>query len=233
MAFDISIEAQDGTGSFGAYVARPKTDANAPVIIAIQEIFGVNAGMREICDTLADQGYIAICPDLFWRHKPGIELTDKTDAELQQAFDLFGSFDMAKGIEDLKATYETAKTLPGSTGRVGAVGYCLGGFLAYMVACNQLADATVSYYGVSIESTLQEADNIASPLMLHIAKKDQFVSPEAQEKIHTGLGTNKFVSLYSYDADHAFARPNGNHYDSDCATLANKRTADFFAAHLK
>ena len=228
----IQIRASDGSGSFKAYVARPSTP-NGACVIAIQEIFGVNDGMRQICDDLADQGYIAVSPDLFWRQEPDIELTDKEEAHWERAFELFNGFDVAKGMEDIAATIATARTLDGSNGKVGAVGYCLGGMLAYLTAAKTDVDATVGYYGVSIADQLAEASGIKKPLLLHVAGKDEFVPPEAQTKMHEGLDPHPLVTLIDYpDRDHAFARPDGIHHHSEDAKRANAHTATFFAEHL-
>lgn len=228
---DITIAASDG-GRFSAYLAKP-VSVKGPGVVVCQEIFGVNKVMRDICDGLAGQGYFAICPDLFWRQEPGIQLTDKTDAEWQRAFELYKGFDEAKGVEDLKSTLAHLRTVPGCTKKVGSVGFCLGGKLAYLMATRTSADCNIGYYGVGIEGALDEVKNIANPLMLHIAEKDSFCPPEAQAKIKSGLGGNPKVTLYNYSSmEHAFARVGGQHYDKAAAELANKRTTDFFKAHL-
>ena len=232
MPNSITIPSRDG-GSFKAYVAWPKK-LPAPTIILVQEIFGVNAEMREKCDKLAAQGFIAVCPDLFWRIEPGVQLTDKTPAEWEKAFDFYKRFDRDKGLEDLRCVFHAFRGHADSTGRVGVLGYCLGGFMAYMMAAHSGTSATVGYYGVGIETVLEDAARIQAPLMLHIAEKDKFVPPEAQQKIKDGLGGNKFVTLHSYaGVDHAFARGAGEHYDANAATLADGRTLAFFKENLK
>jgi carboxymethylenebutenolidase len=228
---EVTVRAADG-GSFSGYLAAPKA-GKGPGVVVIQEIFGVNAVMRAISDGLAAQGYAALCPDLFWRIKPGIQITDQTEAEWKQAFELFGKFDVDKGVGDLIATLAALRQHPACTGKAGAVGFCLGGKLAYLMATRSDCDASVGYYGVGIQDLLGEAKSIKRPLMLHIAGKDQFVPPPAQEKIHAGLKGNKHVTLYDYpDCDHAFARVGGNHYDKAAAGQANARTAEFFRRHL-
>ncbi len=233
MAETLKIHATDGSGSFDAYVARPASN-EGPVIIALQEIFGVNAGMRQICDDLAEKGYIAVCPDLFWRMKPGVDITDKTQEEWDEAFGYFQNFDHPKGMEDIAATVSAARTIEGGTGKVGAVGYCLGGLLAYKTAVETDADACVSYYGVGIETKLDEKDRIANPLLMHIAEEDGFVDKDAQAAIKDGLKDNAHITIYSYaGVDHAFARPDGVNWDTGAANLANARTASFFETALK
>jgi len=225
-------EIQGPDGSFSAYVAMPKATP-APALLVIQEIFGVNAVMRELCDQFAARGYIAACPDLFWRQEPGVQLTDKTDAEWQQAFDLMGKFDPDKGVEDLKATLAHLRGMQECTGKAGSVGYCLGGKLAFMMACRSDADANVSYYGVGLDALLHEADGITKPLLMHVATEDKFVPKEAQAKIHEGLRDHELVTIFTYEGnDHAFAREGGEHYDPKAAELANERTLDFLKQHL-
>lgn len=227
---DITINGSDGF--FSAYVARPAA-ATAPALVVIQEIFGVNQVMRDICDGLAKDGYVAICPDLFWRQEPGIQITDKTEEEWQKAFQLYQGFDEAKGVEDLKATIDHIRGDAGTGDKVGAVGFCLGGKLAYLTATRTDVDAAVGYYGVGIENALDEASNISKPLMLHIAGEDGFCPKEAQAKIHEGLDGNARITIHDYPGvDHAFARAGGEHYDADAASKANQRTAEFFKAHL-
>ncbi len=227
---DITIEGPDG--SFGAYLAIPGSTP-APGVVVAQEIFGVNQVMREVCDRLAGEGFVACCPDIFWRIEPGIQLTDKSEAEWARAFELFGLFDVDKGIEDLRATLAHLRGLDSCNGKAGSVGYCLGGKLAYLMATRSDADCNVSYYGVGLDELLGEAGSISTPLLLHVASKDQFVPPEAQEKIEAGLSGNPQVTLHVYEGqDHAFARVGGDHYDKAAADLANGRSTEHLKGNL-
>ncbi|MFN4353912.1 dienelactone hydrolase family protein [Parvibaculum sp.] len=224
----ITIKGPDG--SFSGYLSKPKS-GTGPGVVVIQEIFGVNKVMRELCDWLAAEGYVALCPDLFWRIEPGIDITDQSEAEWKKAFDLFGKFNVDLGVRDIATTISTLR--PMTSGKIGAVGYCLGGQLAYLTACHTDADASVGYYGVNIQNRLADAKGINAPLMLHIAGKDEFVPPEAQEAVVKGLHDNRHVTIHRYPAmDHAFARPGGAHYDKATAEEANDRTLKFFARHL-
>jgi len=219
-------------GSFSAYVARPAAD-RAPAVVVIQEIFGVNATMREVCDTLAGLGYLAVCPDLFWRLEPGVDITDQTQAEWDKAMDLMGRFDVDQGVEDIRGVIDGLRAHSACDGKVGCVGYCLGGRLAYLTATRTECDASVGYYGVGIENYLAEAERLHHPLMLHIAEEDGFVPPEAQARIIAGLKDHPCVTLHTYPGrDHAFARPGGANFDKADAALANQRTAEFFKANL-
>ncbi|MFL5236113.1 MAG: dienelactone hydrolase family protein [Rhizomicrobium sp.] len=227
---DITIHGPDG--SFSAYLAKPSA-GSGPGIVVIQEIFGVNKVIRDIADSFAARGYFALAPDLFWRIEPGVQLTDKSDDEWQRAFGLMTKFDPDFGAKDMQAAISHVRWLDGCTGKVGAVGYCLGGLLAYLTAARSDVDACVGYYGVNIDQKLDEAKNIKKPLMLHIAEKDQFVKPEAQKTIADALKGNPLITLHFYpQMDHAFAREGGAHYDKACADLANGRTSTFFKQHL-
>ncbi len=213
-----------------AYRADP---AGAPkgAIVVIQEIFGVNAGIRRKCDTLAAAGYLAIAPDLFWRMEPGIELDPDVDAEMQRALSIMGDFDQDAGIRDIEATLRYARAESG--GKVGAVGYCLGGRLAYMTAARTDVDASVGYYAVGIDGLLGEKHAIANPLMLHIAGDDGFVDETTQAAMHEGLDDHPKVTLHDYPGeDHGFATGFGKRRSDAAATLADERTAAFFAEHI-
>jgi carboxymethylenebutenolidase len=223
----VTIEGKDG--SFKAYVAKAKRPGG-PAVVVIQEIFGVNELMRDIVDSYAEEGITAIAPDLFWRIQPGIDITDKTDAEWEKAFSYFKAFNVDKGMEDIASTIAWMRRQ--GHPKVGAVGYCLGGLLAYLAATRTDADATVSYYGVGIDNYLGEAKNARKPALLHIAEEDGFVSKESQAKMKAGL-TAKTFTLHSYPGrDHAFARVGGKHYHAGDARKADQRTAALFDAHL-
>ncbi len=229
---DITIQGADGR--FGAYFAAPAS-GTGPALVVIQEIFGVNQVMRALCDAYAADGYFAICPDLFWRIEPGIQLTDGSEAEWKRAFELMTAFlpKFQSGVADLMAALAYGRSVNGATGKGGCVGYCLGGSLAYAMACASVSDASVGYYPVQIEDSLDRASAIRQPAMFHLAEKDSFCPPEAQARIAAALDPIDAVTLHSYKgADHAFARPGGQNYAKAAADLANSRTADFLKTHL-
>jgi carboxymethylenebutenolidase len=228
----ITIQASDGSGSFSAYLVEPKTRP-AGVVVLIQEIFGVNQSMRDIAAWVADMRFIAVCPDLFWRIEPGIDITDKTEADWKRAFELFNRFDQARGIDDLKATVAAARKLPGANGRVGTMGYCLGGRLAVMMAEQSDADVNISYYGVGLDNLVGGLGSVKKPLVLHIADKDEFFLAEGRAKVVDAVNGHRQVAAYVYpDADHAFARVGGTHWDGRSATIANGRSAEALVAAL-
>lgn len=227
---EIQIQARDGSGSFSAYVAEPSGEVRGAIVV-IQEVFGVNPGIRRKADYWASKGYWTIAPDLFWRLSPGIELDPDVPAELQQGLDLFGKFDQAKGIEDIEATIRAAREA--TTKKVAVTGYCLGGRLAYMTAARTDADASVGYYAVGIDGLLNEKEAIANPLLLHIAGEDGFVPKDVQVKMHQGLDDHPRVTLYDYPGeDHGFATEMGNRRSEEAAQLADSRTEAFFKEHI-
>jgi carboxymethylenebutenolidase len=227
----VTIKSFDG-GEFSAYLSLP-AGGFGPGLLVMQEIFGVNQVMREICDWYAAHGFVAICPDLFWRQEAGVDITDQTDAEWQKAFQLYQGLDEAKAVEDSAATLEFLRKHPACTGRAGGVGFCLGGNLAWLLSVRFKPDCAVGFYGVGIEKSLNEVSGLSSPLMLHVAGKDQFCPPAAQQQIHAALDQNPLVTIHDYpEQDHAFGRPGGKHYDRASAEIANLRTLEFFVRHL-
>jgi carboxymethylenebutenolidase len=227
---DMQIEAADG-GSFSAYVARPKEedtqDGKAGAVVLIQEIFGVNQAMREAADWVADLGFIAICPDLFWRLRPGVDLSDKTQAEWQEAFALMNAFDQDKGVDDIIATLAAARWISGGNGRAGTMGYCLGGRLAMMMALRSDADVNVSYYGVGLDQFAGDLDKVGRPLLLHVAEKDEFFPAEGRARLLAAAQGHDTIHAWTYpDADHAFARVGGTHWQGRAAAIANGRSAE-------
>ena len=216
------IEINDSGSSFSAYLSVPKKP-NGAAVVCIQEIFGVNLWMRNIADDLASQGFLAIVPDLFWRIEPSIQINGETEEHFAKAFEFYGKFDVDNGIKDIESSIKTARTLEGNEKqKVGTIGFCLGGFLAYLSSINTSADANIGYYGVGIENKLNEKEQIKSPLLLHIATKDQFVPKDIQTKIHQELANHT----------HAFARKGGDAYVESAAEIANKRSVNFLLEHL-
>jgi carboxymethylenebutenolidase len=231
MSETIRISTLEGDGSFSAYCARPEGEPRAAIVV-IQEIFGVNAGIRRKCDRLAQDGYLALAPDLFWRLEPGVELDPDVEGEFEQALELMGRFDQDQGVADIEATIRHARGALGVP-KVGVVGYCLGGRLAYMVAARTDADASVGYYAVGIPGLLREKHAIARPLMLHLAGADHFVDAEARKAKHEGLDDHPRVTLHDYPGeDHGFATETGKRRSEQAANLADSRTAAFLAEHL-
>lgn len=219
------VEVQGPDGAFKAYVARP---AGTPkgAVVAIQEIFGVNAVMRGKADWLAREGFLAVSPDLFWRIKPGIDLTDQSEAEWKQALDYMNQLDKNASVKDVQATLTWARGQ--GVSKAGALGYCMGGYIAFLAACRTDTDATVCYHGGGIHTALGEAGDIKKPVMLHNPMKDGFIPREALDTIRETLKSNPLVTVCEYaEQDHAFTREGGAHYDEAAKKLADGRTIEF------
>ena len=219
-------------GEMGAYVAYPDTTP-AGSVIAIMEIWGVNDTMRHHAKEYAEAGYICLVPDLFWRQEQGVELSDRNPADVEKAFDLYYGFDYDLGVEDMEDVEAYLKTLPESNGKVGAVGYCLGGKLCYMMCCRTEIDCAVAYYGTYIEHNIREVGNLHRPFMLHMAMKDRWVQAEVNELLLRKLSPNPLVEIHQYPgADHAFARHGGLTYSKPEADKALDLSIEFFNRHL-
>lgn len=226
----IDIQAQGG--SFQAYMAEPRNAPRAAIVV-IQEIFGVNLGIRRKCDSLAEAGYLALAPDLFWRLEPGVELDPDVEGEFNEALSLMGRFDQDAGVRDIEASISSARERLGNGGKVGCVGYCLGGRLAVMTSLRTDVDASVGYYAVGVDGLLGEKESITRPLLLHIAGDDGFVDKETQRKMHEALDHHPMVTLFDYPGEnHGFATEMGERRNEAAARLANQRTAEFFAKTL-
>jgi len=231
MSANTQIPTLDGAGTLPAYVAKPAGTPRGAIIV-IQEIFGVNPGIRQKADDWASQGYLAVAPDVFWRQKPGIELDADVPEEFQQAIDYMMKHDFDLGIQDIEATIRWIRREAGVP-KVGLVGFCMGGKIAYQAAARTDLDASVAYYGVGIDQMLNESHAIANALLLHVPTADGFVLPEAQKAMHEGLDDNPHVTIFDYEGlDHGFADTFGARRDEVGAQLADKRTADFFASNL-
>lgn len=215
---------------FDAYLARPAAAPRGGIVV-IQEIFGVNADIRATTDWLADKGYLAVAPDLFWQQTRNVELDPQIEADWPKAFELMGQYDADAGTKDIQATIDYLRAA--GCEKVGTIGFCLGGRMVYLAACRTDADAHASYYGVGIQDMLDEAGHISAPTLIHIAGRDEFVPPEAQHAIAEGLKGHDKVDVHIYpDQDHAFARHNGMHYDAEATALAHERTLALFAEAL-
>ena len=219
---------------FDAYLARPdNASQGAPKggIVVIQEIFGVNEDIKQTANWLAGEGYWALAPDLFWRQERNVSLSDGSEEEWQKAFALMTGYDGDEGIGDIQAAIDYLRAA--GCAKVGTIGFCLGGRMAYLAACRTNGDAHASYYGVGIQDILGEADNITAPTLVHIAAQDEFVPKPAQAAIAGGLADHALVDVHIYDGqNHAFARHNGTHYDAAASQLAHGRTLEMFAKTL-
>ena len=228
----LMMDAADGSGSFSGYLALPP-GGRGPGLVIAQEIFGVNKPMRDIADAFAARGYVVLVPDLFWRLEPNVEL-GYTPEDWQKAFGYFQKFNVDTGVDDIQTAIATLREQAFVSTHVGVMGFCLGGKLAYLSACRTDADVAIAYYGVGIEDALDEARHLRCPLVLHIAQLDKYCDQAAQDKISRGLAHRDDVQVWLYpDADHAFARPGGEHYHPPSADLALERSLNALQSALK
>jgi carboxymethylenebutenolidase len=228
----VTIKGQDG--AFGAYISRPKI-LPAPAVVVLQELFGVNADIRKTCDELAEQGLLAVAPDLFWRQEPGVDLTVTSEADWQHGLRLYQAYDRDAGVRDIKDTVNAVAKLPACTGRVAVLGYCLGALMTFLTAVRyDGVDAAVAYHGGDTEKYLGEIDGLHAPMLMHLAEEDEFISKPAQAQIKAALAKKPNTTVYSYPGqNHAFSRHNGTHYNAAAAALANGRTSEFLHQQLR
>src|SRR5580698_3207096 len=220
-------------GAFRGYIARP-AQLPAPAVVVLQELFGVNADIRKHCDELAEQGFIAVAPDLFWRQEPGVDLNVTSEADWQHGLRLYGAYDRDAGAKDIRETIRAAAALPESTGKVAVQGYCLGALMAFIVAARYEVDAAVAYHGGDTEKYLGEVGGLRAPLLMHLGEEEEFISKAAQAEIKAALADKSNTTVYSYPGQrHAFSRHNGLRYNAAAAALANGRTSEFLHRHLQ
>src|ERR1700741_2576189 len=228
----INVKGQGG--SFSAYIARPKISP-ASAVIVLQELFGVNADIRKHSDEVAEQGYLAVAPDLYWRQEPGVDLNVTSQADGAHGLGLYQAYDRDAGVKDIKDTIDAVRSLPECNGKVGLLGYCLGALMVFMTAVrNDGIDGAVWFHGADTEKYLGEVDGLHAPLLMHVAEEDDFISKDAQAEIKAALAKKPNATVYSYPGQcHAFPRHNGKHYNAAAAALANGRTSEFLHQQLR
>ena len=227
-----SVDIKGKDGIFRGYLSLPPKPG--PGVIVIQEIFGVNTWVRTVCDMLSRAGYVALAPDLFWRIHPGVELHPFFQEDFNIALDYYGKFNVDTGMEDIQVAISALRGLKNCTGKVGTIGFCLGGTLSYLAATRTDSDANSSYYGVGIENLANEASKIKKPLQIHIAGSDPYVPKEALIKIEAAVKGKPGAEVHVYPGlDHGFARDTDpKHYSAEGTKLAHSRSLDMFKKAL-
>jgi carboxymethylenebutenolidase len=229
----MTIKGRDG--AFDAYISRPNT-LPAPAVVVLQELFGVNADIRKTCDELAEQGFIAVAPDLFWRQEPGVDLSNVTsEADWRHGLRLYQAYDRDAGVKDIEDTITAVRNLPACSGKVAVLGYCLGALMVFLTSVRyDSIDAAVAYHGGDTEKYLNEVDGLHAPLLMHLAEEDEFISKPAQAAIKAALAKKPNATVYSYPGqNHAFSRHGGAHYNAEAAALARERTYAFLNRQLR
>jgi carboxymethylenebutenolidase len=218
----ISITAQDG-GVFSGYLGIPAAGIG-PGLLILQEIFGVNAHIRALVDRYAEEGYLAMAPDLFWRMQSNVNL-GFTPEEVSKAREFGTRFDNEQGVSDIGSALEALRGHPGCNGKVGVIGFCMGGRLAFLSAARLPVDAAISYYGTRIEPYLGDAKSVRCPIMFHFGGRDQAVPSESREGIRSAFAGHDDAEFYVYaDAGHGFNNDSRDVYDPFAAQLARSRT---------
>jgi carboxymethylenebutenolidase len=231
MADRITIEGRDG--AFGAYLALPKASP-APAVVVLHEVFGVNADIRKTCGELAEQGFVAAAPDLFWRQEPGVDLSVASEQDWQHGLRLYQAYDRDAGARDVKDAADAVAKLSECAGKIAVLGFCLGGLMTFLTGVRYGVDAAVAYHGGDTEKYMGEIDGLHAPLLMHLAEEDEFISKAAQAEIKAALAEKPNATVYSYPGqNHAFARHNGAHYNAPAAALANARTSEFLHQQLR
>lgn len=228
----IAIEGHDG--SLSAYIARPKASP-ASAVVVLQELFGVNADIRQHCDELTEQGYFAVAPDLYWRQEPGVDVSVRSKEDWDHGLRLNQAYDRDAGARDIKDTVDTVARFPECNGHVALLGYCIGGLMTFLTAARfSGVTAAVAFHGGDTEKYLDEVPALDAPLLMHLAGEDEFMPKAAQDAIKAAFAGKLNATIYTYPGQrHAFTRHNGEHYNAEAATLANGRTSEFLYQQLR
>jgi carboxymethylenebutenolidase len=220
-----------GADSFGAYLALPKA-GKGPAVIIIQEIFGVNSHIRSVADQYAQDGYVAIAPDVFWRTQPRVEL-GYAGADRDKAIEILQKTNVDLAVADIGATAAALRAMPEVTGKVAAVGYCFGGRLAYLAAAQGSLDAAVAYYGGGIQNQLDLADKIKVPMQFHYGELDAHITVADVGEVKARFAGRDNAELFLYpNADHGFNCSDRASYHQHSSALAHGRTLTFLGERL-
>ncbi len=232
MTYLTKFSPSDDVGEFDVYVAEPSDEPRAAILV-VHEIYGLNTDIRRKCDLLAQRGYLALAPDLFWRLEPGVALDPYIRATKSRSLGLARRFDTDTGVRDIQTTIDRARHLAGGEAVVGLIGYSLGGRIAAFAAARTDVDVSVGYYGVRIPLMIAEKDAITSPLLLHVAELDPYVDEAVQAELHGAFDDHPNVTLHAYQGEgHDFAYEFGPLRSEDAAELADRRTLAFIESAL-
>ncbi|HEV2099806.1 MAG TPA: dienelactone hydrolase family protein [Stellaceae bacterium] len=219
----ITIEAADGAGAFRAYLAVPRA-GRGPGIVLLHSAFGLDRHMRDLAGLYAEEGYVVVCPDLYWRIEPGLDL-GQNEADRKRMLALYQKFDSTAALADIDRTISALRGRGECAGKIGVVGFCLGGGLAYHAAAQSGVDCAVAYYGVGIDAALDLAPRIVCPLLLHFAENDNYVPASSVVRIREALASRPDIRIHTYPGTgHGFNRLDGGDYHKSAANLAHSRS---------
>jgi carboxymethylenebutenolidase len=212
-----------GGGGFAGYLSVPEA-GSGPGLVLLHTAFGLDRHMRDVADFYAEEGYVVLCPDLYWRQEPGLDLK-QNETDRQKALALYEQFDIAAGMSDINAAVAALRARPERVGKLGALGFCMGGGLAYRAAALCGVDCAVAYYGTRIDEALDLAPRIACPMVLHFAQNDDYVPAETVARVKAAFAGRDGIEVYEYPGvGHGFNRPEGDTYDKPAASMAQTRT---------
>lgn len=231
MAFRLKISTRED-GSFDAYIASGN-GASRPALLICPEVFGVNSHMRSLADRFAQQGYLAVVPDLYWRVEPGLELP-YDEAGLKRGSEILAQIDAELATQDLGLVMDAVRKLPDCNGKIGVLGFCIGGTIAYLAAARLGADAAVGYYAKGVENFLEEARGISCGLVLHYGGADRFIPPSVVAEVREATQGMANVEVYDYPGvDHGFNSEDRKAYNPEVAAIAMQRTLALLETSLK
>lgn len=218
-------------GSFQGYLSTPPT-GHGPGLLLIQEIFGVNPHIQAVADQYAMDGYTVLAPDVYWRQQPVVQL-GYGEQDFARGIELMQAADFPQVLRDLAGAVQHLRDQPRCSGRVAALGFCMGGRLSYHLAAETDIDAAVCYYGGGIHTALDQADRIRAPILFHFAENDPFIPPEAVAAVRARFESRDNAMLEVYTGvDHGFNCWSRGTYDQRAAALARGRTLAFLATNL-
>jgi len=227
------VQIPAGRQTFKAYLATPDLPNPRPGVLVVQEIFGVNSHIRSVADRVAEAGYVALAPDLFWRVQPGFEVGYTPD-DIAKGREVRGKMDMEQVMGDMKATLDVLKARPETKGKkTGVMGFCWGGLITYLSACRFQPDASSAYYGGGVVNHLKEAEKLANPIMFHFGELDKGIPMSEVEQVQAAMRSKKDATVFVYPgADHGFHCDQRGSYHAASAAKAWQRTMEFFGKHL-
>lgn len=232
MASNLTVHLDNGT-SLDAYMASAATSQKAcPALVICPEVFGVNRHMRSVADEFAQRGLLVVVPDMFWRFEPNMEIP-YDEAGLKRGSEILEAFDVELGARDLGHVVDQVRKYPACNGKIGVLGFCIGGTLAYLAATRFGVDAAVAYYAKGIESRLDEAGKLSCGMVLHYGEADRFIPPAVIESVRAALASHPEVEIYTYPGvDHGFNSNDRKAYNPEAATLAMSRTLKLLGEKL-
>lgn len=227
MAEWIEIPTADGA-NIAAYLARP-AQTPAPALVLVPEVFNVNSHIRAVADAYAADGFLVLSPDLYWRQEPGTYLSYDEEG-LRKARQLWAALDVEQFSSDVGDIVATLRVRPDCNGKVGILGFCIGGTVAYLASAKHAIDAAVSYYGIRIDEHLDRADHLRCPMLFHFAENDAHIPLATVTPIaERAAGSDRLTVQIYGGAGHGFNRQGYPQYHEASARLARERTM----AHLR